>query len=180
MACARWHQAITWTNVDLSQMLSSDNLLRAISQEIPQPSITKVTLSKYSFKPPRVPMRQGYAHMLIIADKLCIGVKGVFQYADGVLPLKWFPLPGKTVFILKQGSVGQVMRSLYWKGWCDWCLLLCCYCLGGNNVWGCPTVNLLGKLLQGNLACPQFYRLPFTRTPMITRSGRLGNHGHSW
>ena len=35
MACSRRHQTITWTNVDLSSVRSSDNHLRAISQEIP-------------------------------------------------------------------------------------------------------------------------------------------------
>ena len=33
------HQAITWTNVDWSSVRSNDNHQRAISQEIPQPSI---------------------------------------------------------------------------------------------------------------------------------------------
>ena len=42
MGCAWWHQAITWTNVDLSSVRSSDIHLRASSQEIPQPSITKI------------------------------------------------------------------------------------------------------------------------------------------
>ena len=36
------HQAITWTNVDLSSVRSSDFLLRASLQEIPQPSITEI------------------------------------------------------------------------------------------------------------------------------------------
>ena len=41
---ALWHQTITWINVDLSPMRSSDNHLRAISQEIPHPSITTINL----------------------------------------------------------------------------------------------------------------------------------------
>ena len=41
---AWWHQAITWTNVDLSSVRSSDNYLRANSQKTPQPSITKISL----------------------------------------------------------------------------------------------------------------------------------------
>ena len=41
---AWWHQAITWTNVDLSSVRFSDNHLRAISQEIPQSSITEISL----------------------------------------------------------------------------------------------------------------------------------------
>ena len=36
------HQAITWTNVDLSSGRSSDINLRASLQEIPQPSITEI------------------------------------------------------------------------------------------------------------------------------------------
>ena len=36
------HQAITWTNVDLSSVGSSDIHLRASSQEIPQPSMTEI------------------------------------------------------------------------------------------------------------------------------------------
>ena len=39
-----WHQTITWTSVDLSSVRSSDNHLRVISQEIPQPWITKIGL----------------------------------------------------------------------------------------------------------------------------------------
>ena len=42
---SRWrYQAITWPNVDLSVVKSNDIHLRAISQEIPQPSITKLSL----------------------------------------------------------------------------------------------------------------------------------------
>ena len=36
------HQAITWPNVDSSSVSSSDIHLRVISQEIPQPPITKL------------------------------------------------------------------------------------------------------------------------------------------
>ena len=38
------HQAITWTNVDLSSLRSSIVHLRAISLEISQPSVTKISL----------------------------------------------------------------------------------------------------------------------------------------
>ena len=38
------HQAITWTNVYLSSVRSSDNHPRAISQGVHQPSITKFSL----------------------------------------------------------------------------------------------------------------------------------------
>ena len=38
------HQAITWTNVDLSSLRSSDVHLRAIALEISQPSVTKIIL----------------------------------------------------------------------------------------------------------------------------------------
>ena len=38
------HQAITWTNVDLSSVRSCGIHVRTISQEIPQPSITKISL----------------------------------------------------------------------------------------------------------------------------------------
>ena len=38
------HQAITWTNVDWSSVKSSDIHIRAISQEMPQPSVTKICL----------------------------------------------------------------------------------------------------------------------------------------
>ena len=44
MACCSWHQAITWTNVDLSFVSYSDNHLREILQEIPQSSYTEVSL----------------------------------------------------------------------------------------------------------------------------------------
>ena len=40
----RRHQAITWTNVDWSSVKFSDIHIRAISQEMPQPSITKIHL----------------------------------------------------------------------------------------------------------------------------------------
>ena len=38
------HQAITWTNVDWSSVKFSDIHIRAISQEVPQPSVTKIHL----------------------------------------------------------------------------------------------------------------------------------------
>ena len=41
---AWWHQTITWTNVDWSSLKSSDIHIRAISQEMPEPSITKISL----------------------------------------------------------------------------------------------------------------------------------------
>ena len=44
MAPSIRHQAITWTNVDLSLVKSSDIRLMATSLEIPQPSITKCSL----------------------------------------------------------------------------------------------------------------------------------------
>ena len=37
-------QAITWTNIDWSLVKSSDSHIRAISKEMPQPSITKFGL----------------------------------------------------------------------------------------------------------------------------------------
>ena len=37
-------KSITWTNIDLLSVRSSDIPLRAISQEIPQPSTTKISL----------------------------------------------------------------------------------------------------------------------------------------
>ena len=43
------HQAIAWTNVDLSSVRSSDNHLRAISWEISQPSVINISL-KISLK----------------------------------------------------------------------------------------------------------------------------------
>ena len=47
---SRWHQAITWTNVDLSSLRSSDVHLREISLEISQPSITKISLKNHFSK----------------------------------------------------------------------------------------------------------------------------------
>ena len=44
------HQAITWTNVDWSSVKSSDIHIRAISQEMPQPSDTKICLKITSLK----------------------------------------------------------------------------------------------------------------------------------
>ena len=41
---AWWHQATTWTYVDLSSVRSGDINLRAISKEKPQQSITKIIL----------------------------------------------------------------------------------------------------------------------------------------
>ena len=38
------NQAITWNNVDLSSVRASDIHIRAISQKIPQPSVTKMSL----------------------------------------------------------------------------------------------------------------------------------------
>ena len=44
MAFAWRHQAITWTNVDLSSVRSSSIHLRAILQEIPQLPVTEISL----------------------------------------------------------------------------------------------------------------------------------------
>ena len=50
------HQAITWTNIDLSSVRSSGIHLSAILQEIPQPSVTeislKITYLKFCSSPP--------------------------------------------------------------------------------------------------------------------------------
>ena len=43
------HQAITWTNVDWSSVKSSDINIRTISQEMPQPSITKMCLTHWGW-----------------------------------------------------------------------------------------------------------------------------------
>ena len=56
MACAWWHQAITWTNVDLSSVRFSDIYLTAVSQEMRQASFTEISLKishKISFQSPR-------------------------------------------------------------------------------------------------------------------------------
>ena len=53
MLVAWWHQAITWTNVDWSSVKSSDSHIRSISQQMPQPSITKIRY-KYTFNFPSV------------------------------------------------------------------------------------------------------------------------------
>ena len=47
MACCLMHQAITWTNFDLSLIRLSDIHLRASSQETTQPSITEIILKNY-------------------------------------------------------------------------------------------------------------------------------------
>ena len=47
---AWWHQAITWTNVDLSSERSSDNHLRTISEAISLPPITEISLKIISTK----------------------------------------------------------------------------------------------------------------------------------
>ena len=56
MACCLLAPAVTWANVDLSSVTSSDIYLGAISQEVPQPSIIKISLKitflKISFKSP--------------------------------------------------------------------------------------------------------------------------------
>ena len=44
MACCLTHQAITWTNVDLSSERSSDICLRTISKAISPPSINDISL----------------------------------------------------------------------------------------------------------------------------------------
>ena len=50
----RWlawqYQAITWNNVDFPSFKSSDILIWAISQEMPQPSITKICLKSTYLK----------------------------------------------------------------------------------------------------------------------------------
>ena len=43
------HQAITWTNVDWSSVKSNDIHIRVISQEMPQPSITRICFTYLKF-----------------------------------------------------------------------------------------------------------------------------------
>ena len=54
---AWWHQAITWTNVDLLSVKPSDIHIRRIAQDIPQSSSTKISfeihLCEISLKSPR-------------------------------------------------------------------------------------------------------------------------------
>ena len=45
IACVWRHRANTLTNIDLSSMSSSDKHPKAMSQEMPQPSITKISLN---------------------------------------------------------------------------------------------------------------------------------------
>ena len=56
---AWWHRTVTWTNVALSSVRSSSDHVRAISQEIPYPSVTKIRMetnyiSRISFQSSRV------------------------------------------------------------------------------------------------------------------------------
>ena len=50
MYLAWWHQAVTWTNVDLAALRSSTIHVLAISQEITLPSITKISLKNTYLK----------------------------------------------------------------------------------------------------------------------------------
>ena len=50
------HKAITWINVDVSIIKSSDIRLRAISQEIHQASINKINLKKKFIQTSQGPM----------------------------------------------------------------------------------------------------------------------------
>ena len=74
MACCLWHQAITWTNVDLSSVRSSDIHLRVVSQKIPQPSVTKISLKtaylKFHSNHPGVNELTGWIGMIQINSSL--------------------------------------------------------------------------------------------------------------
>ena len=63
---AWWHQAITWTNVDLSSVRSNDIHLEEISQEIPQPPITKISKPvfylNFLWHPSECPFRTSNTH----------------------------------------------------------------------------------------------------------------------
>ena len=80
MACCWLHQALTCTNVDSSSVRPSDTHLRAISQEIPQPSVTeissKITYLKFHLMPPGV--KELNPLMLAAAETNCF----YFWYDD--------------------------------------------------------------------------------------------------
>ena len=65
------HQAITWTNVDLSSVRSSSIHLRAISYEIPQPPFTKISLEitylKLNWNLPGANELRVNAYLLLVA-----------------------------------------------------------------------------------------------------------------
>ena len=89
------HQANTWTNVDLSSVRSSDNLLKIIPPERPQPSINKSCwklnyLSKISFKSPR-----GHWVNIDCLTYLSIGFK---ESSSASFENSWLRIPGHKIF----------------------------------------------------------------------------------
>ena len=81
---AWWPQAITWTNADLLSVRSRDNHLRASSQEVPQPSITKVSLNITYLK---------FCSNLPGADELKMAI---FRYFAVICILNW---PYMSIFV---------------------------------------------------------------------------------
>ena len=69
---AWWHQAIIWTNVDWSSVKSSDIHIRAISQEMPQPSITKICLKISCLKFCEGTNELHYSHVSFIGEMLTV------------------------------------------------------------------------------------------------------------
>ena len=80
------HQTITWTTVDWSSMKSSDIHSREISQEMPQPSITKICLKitclKFNSKFPG-------ANELIIHVYLLLQVRNLPAIDKHINMYKW-------------------------------------------------------------------------------------------
>ena len=91
------HQAITWTNVDWSLVESSDIHIRAISQEMSQPSITNINLKIICLK---------FHSNIPGTNKLIVSQRKVIttEWMPTVLCLKgivpWLPMVG-LAFILQ-------------------------------------------------------------------------------
>ena len=96
-----FYQAITLTNVDLSSVRSSDNHLMINLEEIPQPSITKITFPKFYSNLPGANKWPQHSLFLswneVIAMKLCTShdscaVMACAKFCSSMIPYYGFKL----------------------------------------------------------------------------------------
>ena len=124
-----WHQAITSINVDLSSIRSNNINLTAISQWIPQPSITehslKITYVKFHSK------LIGASELRVIRDLSYYYRSFLFDmyYCLFAMISKSYPFPAPTgesclQFSWRQGDVSTNCPANYWPD-CLACNYMC-------------------------------------------------------
>ena len=120
------HQAITWTNADLSSVRSSDIHLRTISQGIPRPTITKISFKIIYLKlHSNLPGTNELMMNIIVMLSLCHEPLAI---VNRIAPVKLQPLGGifTTLALAYKWLMGFPVGGI--QGLCI-CWYMFCICL---------------------------------------------------